>query len=83
MIRSSDGAAFAVLLLSREGVTQGCPLAIVLFGLAVMPLIRRLKREVLEVHQAWYADDAAAAATFPLIHLFMEKLIELGPAVGY
>jgi hypothetical protein len=48
-----------------------------------MPLIRHLKREVCEVHQAWYADDSAAAATFPLIHLFMKKRIELGPAFGY
>jgi hypothetical protein len=83
IIRSSHGADFAIFLLSREGVTQGCPLAMVAFGLAVMPLIRQLKREVHQVHQAWYANDAAAAAEFVSIKIFMERLIELGPAYGY
>jgi hypothetical protein len=55
----------------------------VAFGLAVMPLIRRLKREVLHGHQAWYADDATAAASFPFLRTFMERLVELGPAFGY
>jgi hypothetical protein len=54
----------------------------VAFGLAVIPLIRRLKQEVLHVHQAWYT-DAAAAASFPFLCTFMERLVELGPAFGY
>jgi hypothetical protein len=62
---------------------QGCPLAMVAFGRAVMPLTRQLKREVHRVHQAWYADDAAAAADLTSIKIFMERLIELGPAYGY
>jgi hypothetical protein len=72
-----------IFLLSKEGVTQGCPLAMVAFGLAVMPLVRQLKREVHQVHQAWYADDAAADADFTSIKIFMERLIELGPDYGY
>jgi hypothetical protein len=83
IIRSSHGADFMIFLLSREEVTQGGPLAVVAFGLAVMPLTRQLKREVHQVHQAWYANDAAAAADFTSIKIFMERLIELGPAYGY
>jgi hypothetical protein len=55
----------------------------VAFGIAVMPLIRQLKLEVHQVHQAWYADDAAAATDFTSIKIFMERLIELGPVYGY
>jgi hypothetical protein len=55
----------------------------VAFCLAVMPLTRQLEREVHQVHQAWYADDAAAAAEFVSIKIFMERLIELRPAYGY
>jgi hypothetical protein len=47
----------------------------VAFGLAVMLLIRCLKRKVHQVHQAWYTGDDAATATFPLV--------ELGTAFGY
>jgi hypothetical protein len=84
VLRSSQGATFAVLLLSREGVTQGCPLAMVAFGMAVTPLIRRLKREVQQVHQAWHGGDATSgnSAYFPLLRVFMERLVELGPAYG-
>jgi hypothetical protein len=53
----------------------------VAFGLAVMvPLIHQLKRKVHQVHQAWYTDDAAAVADFTSIKIFIERLIELGPA---
>jgi hypothetical protein len=83
IIRSSQGADFTIFLLSRKGVTPGCLLAMVAFGLAVVPLIRQLKREVHQVHQAWFADDAAAAADFTSIKSFMERLIKLGPAYGY
>jgi hypothetical protein len=81
VIRSSHGASFAVLLLSKEEVTQGCPLTMVAFGLAVLPLIRCLKQAVLHVHQAWYA--AAATTSFPFLHMSMVRLVELGPAFGY
>ncbi len=40
-------------LLSREGTTQGDPLAMPMYAIATIPLIRRLDAE------AWYADDAA------------------------
>ena len=42
-------------LLSREGVTQGDPLAMAMFALASMPLIRKVATE--GATQAWFADD--------------------------
>ena len=43
------------VFLSREGTTQGDPLAMALYGLAVIPLIKKLATEA---KQVWYADDA-------------------------
>ena len=48
-------------LASTEGTTQGDPLAMGMYALAVIPLINSLHHHQLEVPQAWFADDATAA----------------------
>ena len=45
------------ILYSNEGTTQGDPLAMPFYALAIVPLIQRLPNVV---KQAWYADDAGA-----------------------
>jgi hypothetical protein len=45
------------ILLSQEGVTQGDPLAMILYGLALVPLAKILREAVPEVLQPWYADN--------------------------
>ena len=42
---------------SEEGTTQGDPLAMVTYAIAILQLIQRL---TCELKQAWYADDATA-----------------------
>lgn len=44
---------------SQEATTQGDPLAMPMYALATIPLIRRLPNNVL---QSWYADDASASS---------------------
>ena len=44
-------------ILSQEGTTQGDPLAIPMYALATIPLIKKLHRNY---KQVWYVDDAAA-----------------------
>ncbi len=47
------------VLFSQEGTTQGDPLAMPMYALATIPLITKLKQQVPEVNQVWYADDSA------------------------
>jgi hypothetical protein len=81
VIRGNNGTG--VFLFSKEGVTQGDPLAMLCYGLGVLPLIRILKEEFPDVKQPWYADDAAAAAKFDAMRRQYLKLVELGPNYGY
>ena len=69
-------------LYSREGVTQGDPMSMLMYSIAVMPLIEsiRCKEKYL---QCWYADDSACAGKLSHIHSWLNRLLQLGPAYGY
>jgi hypothetical protein len=71
------------VLLSREGVTQGDPLSMVLYGLALTPLAEQLRLAVPTVVQPWYADDAAMEGPVRDIAKAMRLLQQQGPARGY
>jgi hypothetical protein len=71
------------IILSREGVTQGDPLSMVLYGLALTPLAQTLRAAVPTVIQPWYADDAAMAGPVSGIAAAQRLLLELGPSRGY
>ena len=71
------------IILSREGVTQGDPLSMVLYGLALTPLAESIRAAVPTVVQPWYADDAAMAGPIDGIAEAQRLLLELGPRRGY
>ena len=50
----------SMILLSQEGVTQGDPLSMILYGIGLLPLSELLLEEFPGLRQPWYADDAAA-----------------------
>ena len=52
-------------ILSEEGTTQGDPLAMPMYAIAMIPLIRRLNNDVTQV---WYADDACACGRLASLH---------------
>ena len=68
------------VILSQEGTTQGDPLAMPMYGLATIPVIRKLDGLC---EQIWYADDSAAIGTVVQLHAWWTKLAEVGPAFGY
>ena len=67
-------------LLSSEGTTQGCPLAMATYALALSPLTK-------EVHtackQVWYADDATGCDKFEALRNWFDELKKQGPLYGY
>ncbi len=68
------------VILSQEGTTQGDPLAMPMYGLATIPLIKKLDGLC---KQVWYADDSAAIGTIEQLHDWWNKLAAVGPAFGY
>ena len=81
MIRNSDGTG--TFIFSKEGVTQGDPLSMFVYGIGLLPLIRTLKKSFPELDQTWYADDACSGGKFDSIKLHFRKLQEIGPLYGY
>jgi hypothetical protein len=72
-----------IIILSAEGVTQGDPLSMVLYGLALVPLAHRLREAVPTARQTWYADDNAGLARARALARYMDLLMVYGPMRGY
>ena len=67
-------------LFSQEGTTQGDPLAMPMYALAIVPLIKKLEGNW---KQIWYADDAAAVGKIANLRDWWDKLNASGPDFGY
>ena len=65
-------------IISREGTTQGDPLAMRMYALGTLPLIRQLKAKV-DIEQVWYANDSAAGGNL----MQLCRWTQLAPAFGY
>ena len=66
--------------MSQEGTTQGDPLAMPMYAVATLPLIRKLPRSV---RQTWYADDATALGAITNLRTWWDDLVTSGPGYGY
>ena len=80
-MRNGNGAAS--FLHSREGRTQGDPLAIIAYGIVILPFIKNLKREIPDANHPWYADNAGALCTFEKIDTCFNFLARQGPGRVY
>ena len=68
-------------MLSQEGTTQGDPLAMAMYAIAVNPLIHRLKQDTTK--QIWFADDATAGGKLNSLREWWDRLTTIGPDYGY
>lgn len=69
-------------LFSKEDTTQGDPLAMSMFAIASVPLIEKL-RDLAEVRQLWYADDATAVGGLSELRKWWDSLVVCGESYGY
>ena len=60
LVRDAPGKP-AMVIHSKEGITQGDCFAMSLYGTALMPLAERMRDVIPHALQPWYADDAAVA----------------------
>lgn len=68
-------------MLSEEGCTQGDPLAMCIYGIAILPLIEKINRS--DVTQKWYADDGNVAGKLSSLRHLFDDICKHGPPHGY
>ena len=81
VLRNRNGTASS--LHSKEGVTRGDTLAMIAYGIVIIPLIKNLKREIPYVTQTWYAEDSRVLGVFARIETYFDPLTCQGPGRGY
>ena len=64
-------------------MTQGDPLAMEMYGIAILPLISTLRLHNDSLTQKWYADDGSVVGKLKDIRALFDKLTQLGPKYGY
>ena len=69
------------VIYSCEGTTQGDPLAVAIFAIAVRPLIDRLV--MAQATQIWFADDAASGGKLQALRRWWDSLLRFSPLFGY
>ena len=72
---------------SKEGTTQGDPIAMAIYAIALIPLIYKLiaalKDENTSIKNAAYADDLSAAGSITALFKWWNHLCIIGPKFGY
>ena len=70
-------------IMSCGGTTQGDPLAMSMYALAITPLIKELSECRSDTKQVWYADDATSAGSCLNLKKWWDRLTSIGPKYGY
>ena len=61
-VRRAPGEA-PIIIHSKEGIAQGCGMAIQAYVIALLPLCRRMNEQLPGVLKPWYTDDATSIGT--------------------
>jgi len=70
-------------ILSQEGTTQGDPLAMCMYAVAMMPLVNKVAELVPGSRQGWFADDSAAAGKLCVLRKWYDAVKCNGTGYGY
>ena len=68
---------------SSEGTTQGDPLGMAMYAIAITPLIKTLHQSCPSSKQVWFADDATASGSCTNLRSWWDVLSLQGPDFGY
>ena len=68
-------------MVSKEGTTQGDPLGMFIFGVGVLPLVKKLKNPETR-KQNWYADDSGCGGLLLAIRKWFDEFLVEGPKYG-
>ena len=64
-------------------MTQGGHLAIIAYGIGILPLIKNTKQEIPNVTHPCYADDVGDLGTFARLEAYFDFLTRQGPGQIY
>ena len=73
----------AGIIKSTEGTTQGDPVAMAMYALAMTMLQQRIKYETTNVKQVAYADDLTGAGKVEDVRKWWDLVTSHGPDIGY
>ncbi len=82
LVRSEPGEP-ALVIHSKEGIMQGDCLAMSLYGVALMPLASKMRKEISEALQLWYCKDAGTAGKALPNAQCLGFRVKFGPSYGY
>eukprot|EP00804_Cyclotella_cryptica_P017895 CCRYP_001275-RA/>CCRYP_001275-RA protein AED:0.09 eAED:0.08 QI:0/-1/0/1/-1/1/1/0/754 len=82
MVRGPAGTE-PQFLFSKEGVTQGCPLGMILYGVSLLSLAEDLRKFQPGLLQPWYADDFSIYGRASQVASLFNRLCAKGPSIGY
>ncbi len=68
---------------SKEGTTQGDPIAMPIYAIGIKPLLLTLNREHSEVKLCAIADDLAGAGELVHLRQWWDRVVSKGPIIGY
>ena len=71
------------IIISEKGTTQGDPLTMPMYAIAIIPLICHLNNDTNAVTQIWYADNACACGRLASLRQWQDQMCKLGPGFGY
>jgi hypothetical protein len=73
----------ALVIYSKEGITQGDCLEMSLYNVALRPLMTKMHEEIPVALQLWYCDDAGAAGKAMPNVWCLNFLVKFGPPYSY